>query len=235
MDAPPRSSLAAAVAGAGGNASPNGSRRCDPSVEPTLDEAARLVVARVADELSKPLTNLSMRVELILAEADERGGQAPLLDDLQALHRNAQRLIQLVEALRCYSGDGRAGSRPVRLNEIVSRARAAVGVSSVTVALDPDDPQILGDADLLEALVVRVLTEACRTSRGGHGVRVDTRAADGEPHQVILAISGVDRMPDPAEFSRHLLAEHSGAFDVRSIDARPALVLTFPRLTLFLP
>jgi len=234
MDPPPRSSLAAAVAEAA-NPSPNGSPRSDPSVDRALSEAARLVAARVADELSNPLTNLSTRLELMLAEAGERGVPAASMSDLNALHRSTRRLIHLVEALRCYSGDGLPGSRPVRLNEIVSRAHASVGVSGVTVALDPDDPLILGNADLLERLVVRVVAEAGRTSRDGHGVRVDTTAADGEPHHVVLAISGVDGMPDLDESSRHLLAEHSSALDIRPLDGREALVLTFPRLTLLLP
>jgi signal transduction histidine kinase len=192
----------------------------------------RLVAARVADELSNPLTSLSARLELMLAEAGDRGGPAALTDDLHALHRSARRLIHLVEALRCYSGDGLTRARPFRLNEIVSRAHAAAGISGVTLALDPDDPLILGDAAPLERLVVRVLAEACRTSPVGPGVRIETRAADGEPHHVVLTISGVDGMPDLAESSRHLLAEHSGA---RPIDDRAALVLTFPRLTLLLP
>ena len=235
MDAPPRSSRAAASAGAGVNRSPNGSPRSDASVGPAFSEAVRLVAARVADELSSPLTNLSTRLELTLAETAERGGHAALVDDLHSLHRSAQRLIHIVEALRCYSGDGLTGLRPVRLNEIVSRAHASAGVSGVTVALDPADPLILGDADLLERLVMRVLAEACQTSHDRPSVRVETRAADGEPHHVVLAISGVEAMPDSAESSRHLLAEHSGALDVRTIDDRAALVLTFPRLTLLLP
>lgn len=235
MDAPPRSSRAAASAGAGVNGSPNGSPRSDASVGPAFSEAVRLVAARVADELSGPLTNLSTRLELILAEAGERGGQAALVDDLHSLHRSAQRLIHIVEALRCYSGDGLTGSRPVRLNEIVCRAHASAGVSGVTVALDPSDPLILGDADVLGRLVVRVLAQACRRSRDGGGVRVETRAADGELHHVALAISDVDAMPDPAESIRHLIAEYSATLEVRPIDDRTALVLTFPRLTLLLP
>jgi signal transduction histidine kinase len=235
MDAPPRSSRAAATAEARVALSSNGSPRSAPNVDPALSEAVRLVAARVADELSNPLTSLSTRLELMLAEAADGGGPAATVDDLHALHRGARRLIHLVEALRCYSGDGLAGSRPVRLNEIVSRAHASAGVSGVTLALDPGDPLILGDAAPLERFVVRMLAEACRTSRDGPGVRVETRAADGEPHHVVLAISGADGMPDLAESSRHLLAEHSGALDVRPVDDRRTLLLTFPRLTLFLP
>lgn len=195
----------------------------------------RLVAARVADELSNPLTSLSTRLELMLAETGDRGAQATLVDDLHALQRSARRLIHLVETLRCYSGDGLTRSRPVRLNEIVSRAHASAGVSGVTLTLHPGDPLILGDAASLERLVVRVLADACRKSPDGPGVRIETRAADGDPHHVVLSISGVDWVPDLGESSHHLLAEQSGVLCVRPIDDPAALVLTFPRLTLLLP
>ena len=204
-------------------------------VERALSEAVRLVAARVADELGNPLTSLSSRLELMLAEPGDDGGQAALTQDLHALHRSARRLIHIVEALRCYSGDGLADLRPVRLNEIASRAHAAAGVSDVTVALDPGDPLILGDAATLDGFLVRVLAEACRASRVARTVRVETRQADGEPHHVVLAISGVDGAPELAESSRRMLAKHADALDVRPIDGRAALVLTFPRLTLLLP
>ncbi len=167
----------------------------------------------------------------MLAEGGDCGGPAGLVDDLHALLRNAWRLIHIVEALLYYAGDGFASSRPLRLNEIVSRAHASAGVSDVTLALDPDDPLILGDAAPLESFVVRVLTEAPRASRDGN-VRIETKPADGEPHNVVLAIAGVEGMPDLIESSRHLLTEHRGVFAVQPIDGGAGCVLMFPRLSL---
>lgn len=202
--------------------------------DPALSDAVRLVAARVADTLSQPLTSLSLRLEVMLAEAGDSGG-AGTADDLRALHRNAQRLVHLVHALRSYSRDGLTGWGPVRLNEVVSRAHAAAGVPEVSLVLDREDPVILGDAAPLERFVARALAEACGMVRDGHGVRLETRLAEGEPEEVALAISGVERPQDLAETSRHLLPEHAGRLGVQPLEGRPALVVTFPRLTLLFP
>jgi len=94
-----------------------GAEETDARLDSGLSEDVRLIVARVADELSDPdsLANLLLRIELMLAEADDPRGQATLLHDLRALDRSARRLIDLVETLRCYSGEGPAGWRPLRV------------------------------------------------------------------------------------------------------------------------
>jgi phosphoglycerate-specific signal transduction histidine kinase len=200
-----------------------------------VSAAVRLVAARLADELSSPLTSLSLRLELMLAETPERAGQATLMEDLHALDRSARRLVQIVKALRCYSADGLADLHPFRLNQLVPGAVAAAGVSGASVALDPEDPLILGDATTLERFLVRVLAGAGEPSGHAPAVRLQTTAAEDEPYLVTLTISGVDGTPDLAGSISHLLAEQAGALDVRPLDGRAALVLTFPRMTPLLP
>ena len=206
-----------------------------PGVEGVLSEAVSLVAGHVADELSNPLTNLVARLELMLAEVGERGGQGVPVDDLDALHRSAQRLVRVVESLRSYSGDGRTGLRPVRLNEIVSRAHMAAGVSGSTLTLDPADPLILGDAARLEGFVGGVLTAAGRNSSNGDGPRIETRPADGDAPEVVLEISGLDGILGLIGSGSRLASEHSGVLGVRPLDDRLALALTFPRVTPLLP
>jgi signal transduction histidine kinase len=201
--------------------------------EHALREAVRVVAGRVADELGNPVAALSSRLELMLAEADDRAEDTGLLEDLRALERSARRLIRLVEALRCYSGGGVAGPRPVGLNEIVSRALATTGVSPASLVLDPSDPPILATPASLERFLTRFLADACHPASAD--VRVETRPADGEPYQVALAVSGGQVVPGLDDYGRHVLAEHAGELDVRLIEGHPSLTLTFPRLTLRLP
>jgi len=213
---------------------PNGSLPSVQRVDRALSEAVRSVVASVAEELSQPVTALLLKLELMLSEAGDCdcGGPAERVDDLQTLHRNARRIVHVIEALRCYAGDGPVGAQPVRLNEIVARAHAAAGYAGVALALDPDDPLILGDGAALERFVGRVLADS-RTSSDARGVRVETAAAAGDPSHVVLVVSGVGGVPDLGASGRDLLAEHSGTLDIHVSDER--LVLTFPRLTLRLP
>src|SRR5689334_1472794 len=195
--------------------------------EPSLDglalaAAVRLVAARLADELSNPLTSLSLRLDLMLAEIPERAGQATSMEDLHALHRSARRLVQIVRALRCHSADGLADLHPFRLGQLVAGAVAAAGVCGVTVALAPDDPLILGDATTLQRFLVRVLAGAGEPSGHAPAVRLQTTAAEDEPYLVTLTISGMDGTPELARSISHLLAEHAGALDVRPLDGRAA-------------
>jgi K+-sensing histidine kinase KdpD len=201
------------------------------STDRTVSPAVRPVAARVANELSQPVTHLALALEIMLAGAAHRGRKTVQVDELQALYRSVRRLIHLIDALRCCAGDGSTRSRPALLNEVVSRASA--GTADVELALDAGDPLVLTDAAALERLVRRVLTDACRIAGDARRVRIETAAAPGAPDQVVLVIQGVGEVTGLADSSRPLLAEHSGAVGVRSIDDR--LVLTFPRLTLHLP
>ncbi|HEX6212602.1 MAG TPA: ATP-binding protein [Methylomirabilota bacterium] len=200
-----------------------------------LSEAVSLVVGHVADELSNPLTNLVSRLELMLAEAGERGEQGVPVDDLDALHRSARRLVRIVETIRAYSSDGAVGVRPVRLNEIVSSAHAAANLSGSTLILDPGDPLILADPARLQGLVAGVLAAAGRASTNGDGPRVETKPADGDASHVVLEISGVDGVAELIAAGSRLASEHAGTLEVRPVQACLVLALTFPQVTLRLP
>jgi signal transduction histidine kinase/ActR/RegA family two-component response regulator len=205
------------------------SARVDPGLDRVLSEAVAMISGGVADALSNPLTNLVSRLELMMAEAGEREGQSGL-DDLDVLHQNARRLVRVVETLRSCSGDAPNGVRLIRLNQVVSRAQAAAGVSPSVLSLDPTDPVIAGDAARLEALVAAGLASAGRAPGEGGG-RVETRSVQNDTPSVVLEISGVAATPELIASASRLASEHFGALDVRPMGDRAALTLTFPPAT----
>lgn len=136
------------------------------------------MVTGVAHELSNPLTSILGYAQRLLVR-DESGAA----EEIRQIFQEAERASRILRQLLQSGGDARPERRPVSLNHIVLRAldlqRFSLSPERFRLEkhLDPDLPQVLGDADQLQQVVMNLLSNARQAIEQGSGrgtIRLET-------------------------------------------------------------
>ena len=170
-------------------------RKSTVPVERSMEQMRRFM-ADAAHELRTPVTLLRTRTELALAQPRDPAGDAAAF---QAIEREADRLGGIVGDLlllaHADAGERRVVRGSLYLDDIASQALTAVralaerkGVALVVGSFE--EAQILGDAELVERLLLIVLDNAIKYTPQGGSVRLDVTGRDGK-RSVIVTDSGV--------------------------------------------
>ena len=156
-------------------------RRADALAE--IDRAKTIFFSNVSHEFRTPLT-------LMLGPlADALAGGGPLAgESLTLVHRNAQRLLKLVNALldfsRIEAGRLRAAFRPLDLAiataDLASAFRSAIERAGLDYRIEcqPIAAEILVDSDLWEKIVLNLISNALKFTFAG-GITVRQAEHDG--------------------------------------------------------
>ena len=172
-------------------------------VERSMEQMRRFM-ADAAHELRTPVTILRTRTEIALGRARDPAGDAAVF---QAIEREADRLGGIVGDLltlaRADAGERKEAHGSLYLDDVASQAVASAralaerkGVSLVVGSFE--ETQILGDARLVERLVLIVLDNAIKYTPEGGRVQLDVIARDSK-RSVIVSDSGIgisaDQLP----------------------------------------
>lgn len=170
-------------------------RQSTAPVERSMEQMRRFM-ADAAHELRTPITLLRTRTEVALAQPRDAAGDAAAF---HAIEREADRLGGIVGDLlllaRADAGERQVVRGPLYLDDVASQAVAAVrtlaerkGVTLIVGSFE--EAQILGDAELVERLLLIVLDNAIKYTGEGGQVRLDVTARNGK-RSVIVSDSGV--------------------------------------------
>lgn len=165
-----------------------------------LDDARREFVANVSHELRTPLTNIRSYTETLLDAA----GDIPLETEKQFLgviSSESERMARIVTDLLTLSklDYGRMELRMTRfslsdlLKKVANAMRLTVQDSGHEMTVEaPDDlPQIVGDRERIEQVVVNILSNAVKyTPSGGH-IRLAACALAGNRVRITVEDDGV--------------------------------------------
>jgi signal transduction histidine kinase len=178
-------------------------RQSTAPVERSMEQMRRFM-ADAAHELRTPVTILRTRTEIALSRARDAAGDTA---EFQAIEREAHRIGGIVGDLltlaRADAGERKVVRGALYLDDVVSQAVSSVralaerkGVALVVGSFD--ETQTLGDAELIERLVLIVLDNAIKyTPPGGH-VRIDVAARDAK-RSIIVSDTGIgipaDQLP----------------------------------------
>jgi signal transduction histidine kinase len=216
------------------------------------------LVAGVAHEMNNPLGIISSRIELMLGEAEGQNFPAQHLEDLKVIHRNVLRVGGVAQALRSFARQSTGERRPVELNVVVGETLLLVGKPMSTdniriaTALDPGLPRLLGDANVLQQVLLNLLTNAREAMTAGGEIRIETGLDPEGPGRLRLVVAdtgpGIPAADLPHLFepfyttkasgtglglavSYGIVQDHQGTIDVRSAPGQGAtFTLTFPIL-----
>jgi PAS domain S-box-containing protein len=189
-------------------------RRAEQLAE--LDRAKTAFFTNISHEFRTPLTLLLGPLEDALAQsadsADGLPGAAAQQERLEVAHRNAQRLLRLVNTLldfsRVESGATQAHYEAVDLGrytgDLASMFRAAVERAGLTMVIDIEDlPEaVYVDRELWAQIVLNLLSNALKfTFEGSITIRV-THDRDSVVTTVSDTGVGIDEADQPRLFER---------------------------------
>ncbi|MDX2201821.1 MAG: ATP-binding protein [Hyphomicrobiaceae bacterium] len=151
-----------------------------------LDRAKTQFFSNISHEFRTPLTLQLGAVETLLK--DRHRLDPSQLSELSVAHRNGMRLLRLVNALldfsRIEAGRMKAVFVPVDLgrftSDLASNFRSACEKAGLALAIDcqPSDEQVWIDPDLMEKVVLNLISNAFKFTFDG-GIRVALRYAPG--------------------------------------------------------
>jgi PAS domain S-box-containing protein len=216
------------------------------------------LVAGVAHEMNNPLSIISSRIELMLAEAEGQIFPTQHLEDLKVVHRNVLRVAGVAQALRSFARQSTGERRPASLNTVVEETLLLAGKPMstdnvrITTALDPALPPVLGDANALQQVLLNLLTNAREAMPRGGEIRITTGPDPERPGRLHLAVAdtgpGIPAADLPHLFepfyttkpsgtglglavSYGIVQDHLGTIDVQSTPGEGAtFILSFPIL-----
>jgi PAS domain S-box-containing protein len=216
--------------------------------------------AGTAHEINNPIGIITSRIELMLLEAESLGLPSRVREDLQVLHRNAQRVARITQRLLAFARPSLGQPAPVDLNRVVQDALGLAETQlrsrgiTVRAVLDPALAPILGDANALQQVVLNLVANAREAMPGGGMLEISSGSDPARPDRVRLAVrdtgTGIapehlPRIFDPffttkdhgtglgLSVSYGIVRDHHGSLDVRSEPGRgTTFLLTFPALKL---
>jgi two-component system NtrC family sensor kinase len=112
-------------------------RQREPVVQNEKLAALGRLVAGVANEMNNPLGIVSLRLEVMLLEAEEQGMSGGLIEDLKVLHRNTLRAAQIARSLSSFTQHSPVERVPVDLNAVVDETLQLMGSSVATGGIEP--------------------------------------------------------------------------------------------------
>lgn len=162
----------------------------------------------VVHELNNPIGIIITRIELMLAEWNDYQLPDQLREDLDAIHRNAQRIGRISQGLLGLIRQPSQEHRLVNLNTVVEdslvlvrRQFAKQGVR-IETTLDRDLPPILGDPNALEQVLIDLLVNAREAMPDGGRIGVESSLATDRPGWLSLSVSNTGRGMQPAALAK---------------------------------
>jgi len=172
----------------------------DVTEQRKLDEARREFVANVSHELRTPLTNIRSYTETLY----DAVGELPIETEKQFLGvigSESERMARIVTDLLTLSrlDYGRMDLRMTRfkladmLRNVANAMKLTAEDSGHELLVDTPDklPELMGDRERLEQVVVNILSNAVKyTPAGGH-IRLSAREISGERVRIMVEDDGV--------------------------------------------
>lgn len=165
-----------------------------------LEQARREFVANVSHELRTPLTNITSYTETLRDNADDL---PPEMRDkfLGVIAGEADRMARIVKDLLTLSrlDNGKFDLKfvPFSIKKLLETVYNAMLMSALAqghkmqLDLAPDLPEMVGDCDRLEQVVVNILSNAVKYTPSGGVIRLQAHMHDTTHIHIVVADNGI--------------------------------------------
>lgn len=140
-------------------------------------------IAGIAHEMNNPLQSVLGHLELLI---DHTGRDLPQRSELRRIYHDADRASKVVHNLLVFAGNQRATRQRVRtgtlLDSVIAARQSAFDRPDVEIAReDSNDPEINGDAGLLEQALLNILINAEQAiAQSGRSGRIVIRTSSAD-------------------------------------------------------
>jgi two-component system, NtrC family, sensor kinase len=147
------------------------------------------LAAGIAHEVNNPLTGVLTFAHLLRKKPnlDDQDRQ-----DLDLILRETTRVREIVKGLLDFARESPSSKQPLDINEVIRQAMALLRGQKefyrivIEEALEDDLPQISGDRNQLQQVLLNLSLNACEAMPDGGKLQITTSAQDGE---VIITVS----------------------------------------------
>jgi len=150
--------------------------------------------AGLTHEINNPLGIILAKVRMLLAEGRQAGYPAELMADFEQIDRNASRIAETVRNLLTFARKATFERRPVDVNRLITETIALVQQPfananvEIETTLQPDLPAVTGDPNLLQQVLMNLLSNARDAMPGGGRVWIRSRRAPDEDGAVAIEV-----------------------------------------------
>jgi two-component system, NtrC family, sensor kinase len=206
------------------------------------------LAAGVAHEVNNPNGVVLSRVSYLLRVADDEGLDPDVIDDLQTIEHQAQRVSKVASALLDFVRPGPTGRQPVELAEVVELTVALLRPSAREAAVDlvlesGPEPRPQGRRDRLEqvafnlvknaiecggtAVTVRMRPDGFEVGDDGPGIDAARLPRVFEPFYTTKADQGGTGLGLAVSYG--IVKDHGGDLQVQSSASGTTFTVRFPR------
>ena len=199
--------------------------------------------AGIAHELNNPIGIISTRLELMLDEAQALALPDQVVEDLNVLYRNIERVSRIARGLLSLAKQSTKESTAVNLNSVIEETLLLMGRMlnkegiDVRLSLDRTLGPILGDGNAFQQVLTNLLLNARDAMPGGGHVQIETARDSARVGWLRLTVADTGQgMPSDVlekiwepfyttkssgsglglSVSARIIREHGGVVDVRS-------------------
>jgi signal transduction histidine kinase len=152
------------------------------------------LVAGVAHEINNPIGIIANRVEVLRLEHEEQGLDDTLKEDLEVIHRQANRVAEITTALLAYARQSSQEQVRLDLNAVVRTALLlwqpqAEPLVRVKTVLEEPLASIMGNFTQLQQVVINLVSNALDATPADGTITVSTRSAGAPPSTVVLEVA----------------------------------------------
>ncbi|MGH8064230.1 MAG: sensor histidine kinase [Candidatus Entotheonellia bacterium] len=152
------------------------------------------LVSGVAHEINNPIGIIANRVEVLRLEHEEQDLDDTLNEDLEVIHRQANRVAEITTALLAYARQSSLEKRLLDLNAVVRSALLlwhpqAEQLVRVETVLEEPLPSIMGNFTQLQQVVINLVSNALDATPAEGTIAVSTRGAGDPSSTVVLEVA----------------------------------------------
>lgn len=150
--------------------------------------------ASLAHDINNPLGIIVSKVKMLLAEGGQAGYPPELMKDFEQIERHSSRIAEILRNLLTFARKATFERKPVDMNQLIMETAALIqkpfAKSAIRIdwALQPDLPIVQGDPNLLQQILMNLLSNARDAMPHGGQIWIRSRRAPEDDGAVIVEV-----------------------------------------------